>query len=66
MKYVVLLCVLFLAGCDSTPERYYDHELKVYCWKTGFNKGGIFCIPEWQLEDPYSKVDPNETPDYEG
>lgn len=51
-----------LAGGDEYTTRFYDSELKVWCWKTGYNQGGISCIPEWQLEDPYSRVDPNEDP----
>jgi hypothetical protein len=49
-------------GGDDDTTRFYDSELKVWCWKTGHNQGGIACIPEWQLEDQYSRVDPNEDP----
>lgn len=49
-------------GGDSSVVRFYDSEMKVWCWKSGVNQGGLSCIPEWQLEDPYSRVDPNEDP----
>lgn len=49
-------------GGDSYVTRFYDSEMKVWCWKSGVNQGGLSCIPEWQLEDPYSRVDPNEDP----
>lgn len=47
-------------GGDRNTIRFYDSEMKVWCWKTGANQGGISCIPEWTLEDPYGKFTTEE------
>lgn len=46
--------ILKVVDLGSDLYRLHDDEFAVTCWKyRGFKKGGLSCIPDWQLEVPH-------------